>query len=165
MQLTGYTGAMARTDFSRMPCSVARSLEVVGERWALLIVRNAFYGARRFDDFAQDLGIARNVLTDRLNSLVEHGVFERRQYEDRPPRYEYRLTEKGRDLLPVILAMVRWGDRWESDGEPPVRMTHTACEHLTQAVASCSHCGEELRWPELRSDPVRVRVPSRERHD
>ena len=153
---------MPRTDFSQMPCSIARSLEVIGERWSLLIVRNAFYGARRFDDFAQDLGIARNVLTDRLNGLVEHGVFERRKYEERPPRYEYALTEKGRDLLPIILAMVRWGNRWESSGEPPVRITHSVCGHLTEAVPSCSHCGEELRWRELTSDPVRVRVPSRE---
>jgi DNA-binding HxlR family transcriptional regulator len=153
---------MARTDFSQMQCSIARSLEVVGERWALLIIRNAFYGARRFDDFAQDLGVARNVLTDRLAGLVEHGVFTREQYEDRPPRYEYRLTEKGKDLLPVILAMARWGDRWESDGEPPVRLTHTVCGQVTEAVPSCRHCGGELRWSELRSDPVRVRVPSRE---
>lgn len=153
---------MPRTDFSQMPCSIARSLEVIGERWSLLIVRNAFYGARRFDDFAQDLGIARNVLTDRLNGLVEHGVFERRQYEDRPPRFEYRLTEKGRDLLPIILAMVRWGNRWESGGEPPVLITHTPCGNVTEAVPSCSHCGEELRWRDLSSGPTSVRVPSRE---
>ena len=153
---------MARTDFSQMQCSIARSLEVVGERWALLIIRNAFYGARRFDDFAQDLGIARNVLTDRLNGLVERGVFERRQYEQRPPRYEYRLTDKGRDLLPVILTMLRWGDRWESGGAPPVRMTHTLCGEITEAVVSCRHCGEELRWGELQPDPIRVRIPSRE---
>jgi DNA-binding HxlR family transcriptional regulator len=153
---------MARTDFSQMQCSIARSLEVVGERWALLIIRNAFYGARRFDDFIADLGIARNVFTERLTGLVEHGVFTRERYEDRPPRYEYRLTDKGRDLLPVILTMLRWGDRWESADGPPVRLTHTTCGQRTEAVAACRHCGEELRWGELRTDPVRVRVPSRE---
>lgn len=153
---------MARTDFSQMQCSIARALEVVGERWALLIIRNAFHGARRFDDFQADLGIARNVLTDRLNGLVEHGVFERRRYEERPPRYEYRLTEKGRDLLPVILTLVRWGDRWECADDPPVRITHTLCDHVTEAIAACAHCREELRWRDLRPDPIRVRVPSRE---
>ncbi len=152
---------MARTDFSQMDCSIARTLEVVGERWALLIVRDALYNVRRFDDFQADLGVARNVLTDRLGKLVSHGVFERHQYEDRPPRYEYRLTEKGRDLLPVILALMRWGDRWESDPGPPVRLTHRTCGQVTEPMVACRECGEELRWGEVRTDPIPVRLPAR----
>lgn len=152
---------MGRTNFSDMACSIARTLEVIGERWSLLIVRDAFYGVRRFDDFRQDLGIARNVLTDRLTTLVAQGVFERRQYEERPPRYEYVLTEKGRELLPVILTMMKWGDRWESDGHPPVTLTHTVCAHETQPVVACAHCRGDLAWGELRTDPIPVRLPAR----
>jgi DNA-binding HxlR family transcriptional regulator len=152
---------MARTDFSLMHCSIARTLEVIGERWSLLIVRDAFYGVRRFDDFRADLGIARNVLTDRLNTLVTQGVFERRQYEERPPRYEYVLTDKGRELLPVILTMMRWGDRWEADDMPPVTLTHTTCGHETTPVVTCAHCSEELGWGQLRTEPIPVRLPER----
>ena len=151
---------MTPARFSAMECSIARTLDVIGERWSLLIVRDAFYGLRRFDDFRRDLGIARNILTDRLATLTELGVFERRQYEQRPPRYEYVLTEKGRDLLPVILAMMKWGDRWESD-EPPVTLTHLACGHETQPVVACEHCKEELRWRDLRTDPIPVVLPER----
>ena len=151
---------MTPMKFSAMDCSIARTLEVIGERWSLLIVRDAFYGLRRFDDFRRDLGIARNVLTDRLASLVEQGVFERRQYEDRPPRYEYVLTEKGRELLPVILAMMKWGDSWGSE-ERPVTLTHLRCGHETQPVVTCEHCHEELAWKELRTDPIPVLLPQR----
>ena len=151
---------MTPAKFSEMDCSIARTLDVIGERWSLLIVRDAFYGLRRFDDFRRDLGIARNVLTDRLTTLVEQGVFERRQYEERPPRYEYRLTDKGRALLPVILAMMQWGDDWESD-QPRLTLTHTPCGHQTQPVVSCSHCKEELGWGELLADPIPVRLPER----
>ena len=147
--------------FSALDCSIARTLEVIGERWSLLIVRDAFYGVRRFDDFRQDLGIARNVLTDRLNTLVDQGVFERRQYEDRPPRFEYLLTEKGRELLPVILVMMRWGDRWENQGDPPVSLLHKTCGNATEAVVTCLHCSDELRWRDLVTDPIPVQVPSR----
>jgi DNA-binding HxlR family transcriptional regulator len=152
---------MAPRDFSGLDCSIARTLEVVGERWSLLILRDAFYGIRRFEDFQRDLGIARNILTDRLQALVDRGVLERRPYEDRPPRFEYRLTEKGRDLLPVLLAMMRWGDRWESGGGPPVTLHHTACGNVTQASTVCSVCGEELVLRELRVDPIRVLLPER----
>ena len=152
---------MGRTNFGDMACSIARTLDVIGERWSLLIVRDAFYGIRRFDDFRQDLGIARNVLTDRLNALVEQGVFERRQYEERPPRYEYVLTDKGRELLPVILTMMRWGHRWESDDMEPVTLTHTVCGHETRPVVVCEQCREDIGWGELRTDPIPVRLPAR----
>src|SRR5512140_1508372 len=121
---------MRRTSFAEMNCSVARTLEVIGEWWSMLVVREAFNGVRRFDDFQAHLGIARNVLATRLQSLVEHGILERRLYQDRPERYEYRLTEKGRDLYPVLITMMRWGDKWEAGAEgPPVRLTHEPCGH------------------------------------
>lgn len=145
-----------------MECSVARTLDVIGDKWSLLILRDAFYGVRRFDDFREDLGVARNVLTDRLQKLVATGVFERRRYEERPPRYEYRLTEKGRALLPVLLTMIGWGDRWanESD-EPPVTLTHTKCGSTTRPVVACEHCGDELTLREVRVDPIRVKGANR----
>ncbi len=153
---------MTPTDFSAMDCSVARTLDVVGDKWSLLILRDAFYGVRRFDDFQEDLGIARNVLTDRLQKLVATGVFERRPYEERPPRYEYRLTEKGRALLPVLLAMIAWGDRWANDSDvPPVTLTHAACGHVTHAVVCCDACGGELTLREVRADPVTLKGTNR----
>jgi DNA-binding HxlR family transcriptional regulator len=146
---------MTPQDFSDMNCSIARTLSIIGERWSLLVLRDAFYGVKRFEHFQKDLGIARNVLTDRLNKLVEHGVLEKRPYEDRPPRYEYRLTPKGRDLLPVLLAMMRWGDRWEPIGDrPPVKLIHEKCGNVTHPVSSCAHCGEELLLRDVRVDPI-----------
>src|SRR3712207_8670659 len=97
--------------YAGQQCSVARALEIIGERWTILIVRDAFMGVRRFDDFQRSLGVARNVLNARLHRLVEAGVLERRRYQERPPRYEYRLTEMGRDLWPAVVALMQWGDR------------------------------------------------------
>ena len=149
---------MTPADFSAMDCSVAKTLEVVGDRWSLLILRDAFYGVRRFDDFQADLGVARNILTDRLKKLVERRVLERRRYEERPPRYEYKLTEKGRDLLPVVLSMMRWGDRWEVSGAPPVTLSHTTCGHETEPVTVCSHCGDRLELYNVRAEPIPVKA-------
>ncbi|BBP77063.1 transcriptional regulator [Pseudomonas gingeri NCPPB 3146 = LMG 5327] len=100
---------MKRASFHPMPCPVARALEQLGDGWSLLILRDAFYGLRRFDDFLNSLGIATNTLTRRLNDLVLGGLLERRPYQDKPPRYEYHLTEAGRDLRPVILTLMAWG--------------------------------------------------------
>ena len=134
----GYADSMPpRIDLSDFSCSVARTLEVVGDKWTLLVLRDAFYGVRRFADFAEDLGIARNVLTDRLERLVDDGVMERRQYEEHPPRWEYRLTAKGRALLPVILTMMHWGDTWEShDGDTPIDLTHDECGEQRETPTS-----------------------------
>lgn len=156
LQLSPYDGPMARVNLSDMECSIARTLDVVGDRWTLLILRDALYGLRRFEHFQRDLGIARNILADRLGGLVSKGVLERRQYEDRPPRYEYVLTQKGLDLLPVVLAMAAWGDRWASAGEPPVTLTHIRCGKVTRPTVSCSECGEELRLEHLIADPIRI---------
>ncbi len=141
---------MKRSNVDHLNCSIARSLEILGEWWTLLIVRDAFLGIRRFDDFQRDLGISRNILSDRLATLVEHGVLERRRYQEHPERFEYRLTDKGVDLYPVIVSLLRWGDKWESPNGPPLRLVHQACGHDSQAVLVCSHCGEPL-------DPRQVR--------
>jgi DNA-binding HxlR family transcriptional regulator len=109
---------MLKRDYEDQVCSIARALELVGERWTLLIVRDAFLGVRRFDEFRESLGIARNVLADRLNRLVEQGIFERVRYSEHPPRHEYRLTEKGRDLAVVLAALRQWGDRYVSEKPP-----------------------------------------------
>src|SRR3954452_13292002 len=103
---------MQRASFREMHCSVAQCLEIVGEWWTLLIVRDAFLGVRRFDDFQERLGISRNVLHQRLTTLVDAEIFDRVLYSERPPRHEYRLTDKGRDLWPVITTMRQWGDKW-----------------------------------------------------
>ena len=134
-------------------CSIARSLEILGDRWTILVMREAFMRVRRFEDFQRNLGIARNVLTDRLGTLVEEGILERRQYQERPPRYEYRLTEKGLDLYPVLVAIMKWGDRWKSDQKPPVRLVHKLCDHDADPKFVCGHCGQELAAREVRAEP------------
>lgn len=134
-------------------CSIARALDVVGDRWTVLVLRDALYGVRRFDDFVTDLGIARNVLTDRLGKLVAAGLLRRMQYEERPPRFEYRLTDKGRAFLPVLLTLWHWGEEWASDAPAPVRLEHATCGHQTHAEIACSACHEPLAWRDLRLDP------------
>src|SRR5919197_6007881 len=111
---------MLKRDYEGQDCSIARALEVGGERWTLLIIRDAFLGLRRFDDFQQSLGIARNVLTDRLNRLVDEGIFERVRYSERPERHEYRLTQKGRDLQVALAGLRQWGDKHVSEKPPRV---------------------------------------------
>jgi DNA-binding HxlR family transcriptional regulator len=136
-----------RTSFEDMTCSVAQCLDLVGEWWSLLIIRDAFLGVTRFDDFQARLGISRNILTQRLNRLVDNGILKRVPYCDHPPRSEYRLTAKGLDLWHVVTAMRQWGDRWTSPGlgsGPPVEIRHDACGQVVTAVPACSHCGEPL---------------------
>ena len=127
-----------------MDCSVAQCLEVVGEWWSMLVVRDAFLGITRFDDFQRRLGISRNILDDRLNTLVDAGVMVRVPYSEHPPRHDYRLTDKGRDLWPVLTAMRLWGDRYAAPAGPPLHVIHRACGAVTEAVMVCSSCGERL---------------------
>jgi DNA-binding HxlR family transcriptional regulator len=144
-----------RVDLSGFECSVARTLEVVGDKWSLLVLRDAFYGVRRFEDFTRDLGIARNVLADRLVRLVDARVLERRRYQEHPPRFEYRLTAKGRELLPVLLTMMHWGDTWEQrDDGGPVELIHDDCGNATHALAVCADCGEELTRFNVHTAPL-----------
>ncbi|HZQ81388.1 MAG TPA: helix-turn-helix domain-containing protein [Gaiellaceae bacterium] len=111
---------MLKRDYEGQNCSVARTLELIGERWTLLVIRDAFLGRRRFEEFQESLGIARNVLSDRLAKLVEHGIFERVRYQERPERFEYRLTRKGRDLRLVLVALMQWGDEYLSPTPPRI---------------------------------------------
>jgi DNA-binding HxlR family transcriptional regulator len=124
-------------------CSVARTLSVIGERWTMLVLREAFLRTRRFDDFQRRTGAPRPILADRLRVLVEHGILERRPYGNHPDRYEYRLTEKGLDLYPVIVSLMTWGDRWMPDDDdiPPVQLQHKACGHVTHPELACPECG------------------------
>ena len=140
-------------DYTRFDCSVADAAQVIGERWSLLILRDAFYGVRRFDDFQKDLGIARNILSDRLGKMVAQGVLETRRYQDHPPRHEYVLTEKGRDLFDVLIALLAWGQRWGDAVDPQV-LIHADCGHETRLVATCSECGEVLNRRNVRVEPV-----------
>ena len=136
---------MKRTSFARWPCSIARTMDLLGDWWTPLVLREAFYGVRRFDEFQHTLGIARNTLTDRLNRLVEEGLLEKKAYQDQPPRYDYLLTEKGRDFFGVLAAMTRWGDKWLAGPEgPPITFHHDTCDHDVHAEVVCSHCGEPL---------------------
>ena len=135
-----------------MSCSVARSLEVIGEWWTLLIVRDALFGVTRFEEFQARLGIARNVLAKRLDTLVEHGVLERRPYDDARGRFDYVLTDKGRALWPVLVTIRQWGDEWiVGAGKEPIAMMHTTCGERTTAMLTCDHCGEELQGHDVRA--------------
>jgi DNA-binding HxlR family transcriptional regulator len=126
------------------PCSVARTLQIIGDRWSFLLIREMFFGVRRFDEFQGKLGIASNILTDRLQRLTEHGVVEKHRYQVRPERFEYRFTAKGRDLYAPMIVMMHWGDKWLSDGRAPLVLRHRKCQHDFFARVICSHCHEEL---------------------
>jgi len=145
---------MQRTSFAGMACSVARTLDVVGEWWTLLILRDAFLGTTRFDEFQRSLGIARNVLTARLQGLVEQGIFEKRRYQEHPERFEYLLTGAGRELFPIISSLIAWGDRWRPGGlGPPLLLVHATCGHAMTTQPACSACGEVLRLEDIRPQP------------
>lgn len=152
---------MVRSRFESMDCSVARTLAVIGDAWTLLVIRDAFRGVTRFDEFQADLGIARNVLSHRLRLLVREGILERRQYSQHPPRFEYRLTPKGRDLYPIILSLLRWGDRWAAgpDG-PPLLLVHAPCGKATHGVLVCEQCGEPLQPWDVRPTSTRATAPA-----
>lgn len=136
-----------------MHCSVAQCLEVVGEWWTMLILRDVFLGVTRFDDFQERLGISRNILNHRLNGLVEAGILTKVAYSDHPRRFDYRLTDKGRDLWPVLTAMRQWGDKHAAPDGPPMVVTHRTCGHVADAVMTCSSCGEPLDAKDLRAAP------------
>ena len=136
---------MQRTDFRAMPCSIARTLAVLGEPWTPLILRDIVFGLTKFDELQRDLGVATNILADRLSTLVEHGLLTREPYRERPVRYRYELTDKGADAVPVLLALMRWGDRWAADpAGPPVTVVHHTCGAPAEPAMTCSGCGEPL---------------------
>ncbi len=140
--------------FADLNCSIARPLSFLGERWALLVLRDLFLGRRRFDEIQDSLGIASNVLSQRLATLTEEGIVERHRYSEHPERFEYRLTQKGRDLQPVLLALLAWGDRYTAGPEgPPLEQVHTECGHTFHAVATCSECGGAVDTGNVRPRP------------
>ena len=144
---------MRHTSLAGMPCPVARSLDVIGEWWTLLIVRDAFLGARRFEDFKAPTGIADNILASRLKRLVDEGVLERRRYQERPERYEYLLTEKGKGLLPVLAALRKWGQDW-TEGREGSRLTHELCGHEVSVGLYCEECERRVTGDEARATRV-----------
>ena len=159
------SGHVERKSFAGMHCSVAQCLEVVGEWWSMLIVRDAFLGVTRFDDFQERLGISRNILNQRLNSPGRDTASSRRcRYSEHPPRHDYRLTDKGRDLWPVLTAMRQWGDRYAAPDGPPLQVTHKTCGHVSDAVMVCSACGERLGARDVRAaaGPRCGRTPRRD---
>jgi DNA-binding HxlR family transcriptional regulator len=145
-----------RLRYSDANCPIKGTLEIVGEKWSLLVLREAFYGVRRFDDFQRALGCARNLLSERLAKLVEHGLLERVAYREpgQRRRFEYRLTEKGRDLQPTLIALMQWGDRWTADSDgPPVEVLHRGCGAKVHAALTCEDGHGDLSPRELDAVP------------
>jgi DNA-binding HxlR family transcriptional regulator len=145
---------MLRSDYPGQFCSIAKSLEVIGERWSLLIVRDILNGHRRFGEIQASLGIARNVLSARLQGLVDEDILERRAYQESPPRHEYFLTEKGLDLWPALIALMHWGDRYSAGPEGPPRLiVHKECGGEVNDRGICEACGETLNARDARQIP------------
>jgi DNA-binding HxlR family transcriptional regulator len=154
---------MPRKSLQHLECSLANTAEMVSDAWTVLILRDAFLGVRRFDDFVKDLGIARNVLSDRLERLVANGLMVTRVYEEHPPRHEYRLTEEGQDLFDALMTLWSYGERWKPPQQPDRRrVIHLGCGEEAHAVAHCGHCGERLSRRDVRiGTPAEVGAGSR----
>lgn len=141
---------MKRTSFAAMHCSLARSLEVMGDWWTPLILRDLYLGLGRFADLAANLAISKNLLTTRLAALVENGLVARRRYSERPPRDRYELTAAGRELVPVLMALTAWGDRWVAPRQgAPIRFQHRTCGEVFTPAVGCSHCGARLEFDDV----------------
>lgn len=144
---------MLGSDYRGQNCSIARALELVGERWTILVLRDVFLGLRRFEQLQQSLGVARNVLAARLERLAQEGILERVPYQERPPRHEYRLTDKGLDLWPVVVELMRWGDRYAAPPQgPPIVIRHRGCGGVLGEHRICMRCGEPLGVRDVRAE-------------
>jgi DNA-binding HxlR family transcriptional regulator len=141
---------MRHAELAEKECAVARTWAVIGERWTMLILREFFRGSHRFEDIQTKLQLGRNILADRLQLLVAEGILDRRIYQERPDRYDYHLTPKGEDLYPILLAMLRWGNRYKVD-EPPLKLMHKACGHMIDPLVVCDGCKDELHRQDLRA--------------
>ena len=145
---------MRWSDVGTLDCTIARTLSVIGDRWTLLVLRDAFLGVRRFEAFRASLGITRHRLADRLAKLVQHGVLRRARYQDRPPRFEYRLTEKGLDLYGVVVTIAGWGDKHMAGRMgPPVERVHRGCGRVATLRLTCEHCGEPVTARDMHARP------------
>jgi len=142
-------------------CSVARAMDILGERWTMLIMREAFYGVRRFSDMQRNLGIARNILSTRLQTLVRSGILERRLNQEEPERFEYRLTQAGRDLYPAVIAIMKWGDEYLAEEAGPPVVLRPSCGELIDPVLVCDHCGGALHPHDITPEPgPGARIPT-----
>jgi DNA-binding HxlR family transcriptional regulator len=148
-----YRGVVPYRPFEDQNCSIAGALAVIGERWTLLVLREVLLGRRRFQEIKRNTGVATNILADRLETLVDHGVLERRRYSGQPESYEYVPTPKGRDVIPVLVALMQWGDRHLAEDGPPRVLVHAACGHDADPALHCSHCDEQLGSGALRVRP------------
>lgn len=143
---------MLGKNYDSQVCSIARALEVVGERWSLLIIRDAlFAGSTRYSDFQRRLGIATNILKARLDGFVDSGIMRRRRYSEQPELFEYVLTDKGRDFAPALIALTEWGDRWAAPDGPPILYTHAECGSGVSNEVACATCGRV-------NDPAEVQI-------
>jgi DNA-binding HxlR family transcriptional regulator len=151
--------------YAEKNCSIAKPLSFLGERWTVMVLRDLFLGRRRFDDIQASLGVATNVLSARLATLTEEGIVERRRYSEHPERFEYVLTEKGRDLQPLLLALLAWGDKYTAENGAPMEVVHG--DHAFHMVPTCSECGEPIDTHNVHSRPgpganeEQRRLPSR----
>lgn len=155
---------MSWLDIDTANCSVQRTLAVIGEKWTLLLIRDAANGVHRFADYRRHIGLSDAVLTDRLHTLVAHGVFETRDYQapGQRQRQEYRLTAHGWELLPVLIALMQWGDKHLADDKGgPLQVLHTACGHPVEAVVRCSHDGDVLTYRDTMTRPGAAARPAR----
>ncbi|GAA5180995.1 helix-turn-helix domain-containing protein [Acinetobacter kookii] len=152
-------------EIGTQPCSIARTLSVIGDRWTLLILRNAFLGTRRFESFQQNLGITRHVLSERLKRLVEHGILKKMPYVERQERYEYHLTEKGLALYPILMSMAHWADQWMNEGlGQPMQYMHKSCGHKITPRLVCSECHETLHAKQVKAELTQDYYDYLERH-
>lgn len=146
--------AVPRTSLSHLECSVANTVDIVRDSWTVLVLRDAFQGIRRFDQFVESLGIARNTLANRLERLVETGLMSAVPYQDNPLRHEYRLTDMGRDLFDVLMTLWAYGERWNPPESPErQRAIHLDCGEEANAVAHCGHCGGRITRRNIRIEP------------
>jgi DNA-binding HxlR family transcriptional regulator len=144
---------MGKIPERRDGCSIQGTLDVIGDRWTLLMLRDIFRGVRRFSQLEDNLGIAKNLLASRLSKLVAADIVTKIPYQDKPIRHEYFLTQKGRDLSPSLVALMRWGDRWCNDGTPPTLLVHSECGTPLNQITQCPTCDESLDPDEIRSRP------------
>ena len=147
--------------YTNETCSIARTLDVIGERWTILVLREAFMRVRRFEEFQRNIGLARNILSARLRKLVEAGVLARRQYSEKPPRFEYRLTERGLDLYPALVALMEWGYRHvPNPAGPPVTLRHMGCGRDSTPHMVCPECDEPIGPRDMQPRPGRGALPA-----